>query len=538
MTATLWTPPRDLVLPETFKGRPVELDRVVPRICHYSPYAFSSGLEAIELAASAGLVLDPWEQLVIQLGLGETAAGRWAAFQVGLLVSRQNGKGSILEALELFWLFGTGERLIGHSAHEYRTAMEAFRRVLALVENTDYLRKKVKRVMQSTGEEGMELLTGQRLRFLARSKGAGRGFTFGKLVWDEAYALTETQQEAQLPTLSAVENPQIWITSSPPLTSDTGGPLFTLRRLALAGTAGIVYLDYGCEGTLDKLDEIDLDNHDLWRQANPAETVGRITIETMQRERVSMGDAGFARERLGIWPPDLTQGFGVITKEQWERLLDPRSGSDQWQPGDFPAPDIPVDILARLKPPTLLVDRPAIGADVSPRVSGQPAASIGLAQRRADGRRHIEVIKKGTGTGWLVSSLVKLVQVTNGAIVIDPGSPAGSILGELEAALKAAGIDVDVHLIKMTVRDVAQAFGMIYDAATDTGDQPTIAHLGQSELTLAVGGAVTRNVGEGKAWAPRDSAVDITGLVAVTDAIWALDRLPDLQESVPMVMWA
>lgn len=533
----IWTPPRDLVLPEMFNGRPVELDRVVPRLCHYTPYAFSSGLEAIELAASAGLVLDPWEQLVIQLGLGETGLGRWAAFQVVLLVSRQNGKGSILEALELFWLFGTGERLIGHSAHEYRTAMEAFRRVLSLIENTDYLRKKVKRVMQSTGEEGVELLTGQRLRFLARSKGAGRGFTFGKLVWDEAYALTESQQEAQLPTLSAVENPQIWITSSPPLTSDTGGPLFALRRLALAKALGLTYLDYGAEGSLDKLNEIDLDDHSLWRRTNPAEAVGRITIETMARERISMSDAGFARERLGIWPPDLTAGFGVITSEQWERLLDPHSGSDAWQAEDFPHPATPMRDLTRMKPPTVLTGRPAIGVDVSPRVSGQPAASIGLAQYRQDGRRHIEVIKKGTGTGWLVSDLVNLAKTTRGVIVIDPGSPAGSILASLEAAITESGLSPDV-LVKMTARDVASAFGVIYDSATDTGDQPTIAHLGQSELTLAVGGAVTRNVGEGKAWAPRDSAVDITGLVAVTNALWALDKIPDEIESVPLVVWA
>jgi hypothetical protein len=48
-----------------------------------------------------------------------------------VIVSRQNGKGAILEARELAGLFQFGEELILHSAHEYRTAMEAFRRILA-----------------------------------------------------------------------------------------------------------------------------------------------------------------------------------------------------------------------------------------------------------------------------------------------------------------------------------------------------------------------------------------------------------------------
>ena len=77
----------------------------------------SSGVEAAELAAAAGLFLDDWQRLALDVALGERADGRWAAFEVGLVVSRQNGKGSILEARELAGLFLFGGRLILHSAH-------------------------------------------------------------------------------------------------------------------------------------------------------------------------------------------------------------------------------------------------------------------------------------------------------------------------------------------------------------------------------------------------------------------------------------
>lgn len=523
---TVWEIP-----PHPLSGRIQTPEELIPRVCMVPAYAFSSGPEAIELAASASLILDPWEQLALILGLGETAEGKWAAFQIALIVARQNGKGAVLEALGLFWLFATGEALIGHTAHEYKTAMEAFRRILSLIENTDWMRKKVKKIINTNGEEGVELLpqpvviTGygpqssnqmeaRRLRFLARSKGAGRGFTFRKLIWDEAYALSEEQQEAQLPTMSAVPNPQVWLTSSPPLTSDTGVPLFKARRNA--GKPGSVFLDYGAEGSLERLEEIDLDSVALALKANP-NAPERISEEAMARERVAMGDRGYARERLCIWPPDLLAGYLVISKEQWAELADPLSGRE-----------------------VELVGSPVLAVDVAPRISGNPPASLGLAARRRDGKTHLELIKSGTGTAWLIKDTVtacKLQKIR--AIVIDPGSPAGSILGDLEAALKEA--DLEVEIIKMGARDVAQGFGMIYDAATSsTPEGRNIAHLGQEELELAVGGADKRSVGStgGFAWDQKDATVDITGLVSVTHANWGLAKLGPEVEAEPMVVWA
>lgn len=519
------------------------MDRVVPRVCHFPRYAFSSGLEAIELAASAGLTLDPWQQLAIQLGLGETAEGRWAAFQVALIVARQNGKGAILEALALFWLFGTNERLIGHSAHEYKTAMEAFRRVLSLITNTDYLRKKVKKVINTNGEEGIELLNGNRLRFMARSKGAGRGFSFDKLIWDEAYALTGEQQDAQLPTMSAMPNPQVWLTSSPPLNSASGEALFKLRRLAEEKAGSLAFLDYGLAGSLDALEEVDLDDRDSWIKANPA-APHRISMEAMQRERDSMGLVGFARERLCIWPPDLSAGFTVISKQQWDALKDPYSGT-QWL-DELPAaywiiPGVPAAATFGRTAPTALVKRPALAVHVSPRNQGQVTASISLAQQRHDGKRHIELIKYGTGTSWLVANLVALARSSNAcAIGIDPGSPAGSILADLEAALTGAGMDTTL-IVKMTSRDVAQAFGMIYDAATGTDEEArNVIHLGQSELDLQVASAGTRPVGtDGRTWDQRNAAIGITGLISATHALFALAQRGNEPEFImPMMGYA
>ncbi|AEK09394.1 terminase [Mycobacterium phage LittleE] len=101
-----------------------------PRIW-LSPEAKSSaGQEAIDLAAACGLILDPWQELCLHEALKESEelvqlesgawVKKWAASSFGLVVSRQNGKGSILEALELAGLILFGERLIIHSAHEFK----------------------------------------------------------------------------------------------------------------------------------------------------------------------------------------------------------------------------------------------------------------------------------------------------------------------------------------------------------------------------------------------------------------------------------
>jgi len=506
---------------------------------------FDAGRQAAELAASAGLILDPWEQLCLVLGLAETKLARWAAFTVALIVARQNGKGAVLEALELFWLFLRGERLIGHSAHEYKTAMEGFRRVLWLIDSNDWLRKRVKKVVNTNGEEGIELLTGQRLRFMARSKGAGRGFTFHKLIWDEGYALTREQQDAQLPTMSAVDSPQIWITSSPPLTSDTGEVLFQIRRTALALGTEVTFLDYGAAGSLDALEEINLDDRELWKRTNPSEvhagTGHGVSVETMARERAVMSDAGFARERLCIWPPDMSEGFGVITDEQWKAMLDPHSGSEEWHLDPDEAARIAgehtVAELARLKPPTALVGRPVISIDVSPRNQGQVRASLALASRRYDGRHHIEVLARDSGTAWVLPWLRRfLLAVPIAGFAIDPGSPAGSLLADIENLFEELGLNKDL-IMRMTSQSVASAFGIMYDAAQET--TPSVLHLDQAELALAVGGAVKRTVGtDGYGWDRKNSAADITPLVAVTHANWGLSQVPAEIEDEPLVVWA
>ena len=123
-----------------------------PRVSSYPPFPTSAGQDAVDLAASAGLHLYPWQQDVLRLSLGERPDGTWATPDVGLIVPRQNGKGTVLEARELAGLFLFGESIL-HTSHEFKTSMDHYRRIERLIRQTPDLHRKVAAYPKAPGTE-------------------------------------------------------------------------------------------------------------------------------------------------------------------------------------------------------------------------------------------------------------------------------------------------------------------------------------------------------------------------------------------------
>ncbi|WP_189059599.1 terminase [Longimycelium tulufanense] len=473
-----------------------------PRVELGPPAVHTYGPEAAELLRRAGQPPDFWQERALDRLLGVREDGKWACFEYGEMVSRQNGKGCILEGRALAGLLLLGEQLIMWSAHEYKTAMESFRRVLTLLRRlgtpiTDNLIDVggiLLKVINTNGEESVERLdTGQRLKFIARSKSSGRGFSGDLNLIDETFAYTGVQHAALMPTMNARPNPQIIYTSTPPLDNDSGDVLYSLRaRGEAGGDDSLGWRDWGIAGDLDNLTDIDLDDRSLWAASNPALGI-RITEETILRLRRSMGDVEFAREILGIWPKPRVGG-GAIDTELWTALADPRSR---------------------------LVDPIAFAVDTTPE---RAFTSIAAAGRREDGLLHVEIVDHRAGTGWAIDRVVELRDRWHPcAVVIDAGGPAGSLIAPIEAK----GVDVTLT----TARDVAQACGQIYDAITDRNGT-TLRHLDQPVLNAAIAGAQRRPLGDAWAWARRGLSVDISPLVAVTLAAWGHTTRAHIEDQV------
>lgn len=455
-----------------------------PRVESVPPRVGSLGADAVDLCAAAGLNLDPWQAYSLEQMLGQREDGLWSAFEVGLVVPRQNGKGAVLEARALAGLFLLDEQLILWSAHQFKTAREAFRRVVSYVENTPALKSRVKNVRTSHGEEGIELKTGQRLQFVARSRTSGRGFTGDVAILDECQVLDAEDIAALLPTLSTRPNPQVIYTGT---VDDNATQLRALRERALTGgDRSLCYLEWSAPEDADPADPR------VWAQANPALGI-RISEEFVSREYAAMVNDidWFKQERLSIWPkraPD-----GVFAEPVWAARVDESS-----------APLDPV----------------CFGIDVSP---DRAWASIGVAGKRPDGLTHVELVEYRRGTGWVVERVRELVdRHRTAAVVVDAGSPAGSLLADLQSAR--------VETTLTSARDYAAACGGFFDAV----DGGFLVHLGQPELTEAALAARRRPLGDAWAWSRKSAtSADIGPLVAVTLAHWASRAAPAAE---PMIL--
>jgi phage terminase large subunit-like protein len=431
----------------------------------------------------AGLVLDDWQRYVLDVSLRVRPDNRWSAFEVAMIVARQNGKGAVLEARELAGLYLDlpDEKLILHSAHEFKTCSEHFRRVLALIQGSADLDREIARIRTQTGAEAIELKNGKRLRFVARSSGSGRGFSGDLIVLDEAQRLGDEAMAALLPTLSARPDPQVWYAAS--AGTEDSVQLGRVRERGISGgDPALAFFEWSAGEGDDPADP------GTWAKANPGLGI-RITEDYVSRERAALSPDAFARERLtiGRYPQDLADAWLVIPREAWAELADPLSKA-----GD------PV----------------AFAVEVAQVAPYRKVASVAAAGARDDGRVHVEVVEHREGLEWVPGRLAELWRAHRPcAVVIDPSSHAGSLIEDVSKL----GVEV---ASPFSARDAAQACGQLQNLVTARG----LAHLGQPALDAALGGAVTRPLADARAWDRKSVSVDISPLVAVSLAAWGFTK--------------
>ncbi len=424
----------------------------------------SSGPEAVELAAQCGMRLDPWQELLLEISMAENAAGLWAASEVGLIASRQNGKNGGVEARELFGLAILHEWII-HTSHLFKTTKESYDRLMALVEgNPDVKDCLISSVASPASGYEMRFRGGGRITFIARSRSSGRGLTGDLLVCDEAQDMTDEAQGALLPVISARPGAQVWYLGSAPGLGST-----VMHRVRTRGRQGLgerfAYLEFSADP------EADLDDREGWAQANPA-LGDRITEEAIEAERASMSDEMFARERLSI-SPDLLESGGIFGKA-WAGICDP----------------------------DLQVEAELFAFDVNPERSAAAIVAIGAGPT-------VEVVDYRPGVAWLEERIIELKDRYHCRFALDKNGPAGAFVEALERKR--------VRLVELDSRDMVRACGAFFDRVMDQ----QLRIRANNDLDAAVAGAVKREVADAWAWGRKKSFYDISLLVAATAGVWA-----------------
>ena len=466
-----------------------------------------------------GMTLFDWQRRVLRCALARRGR-KWAAYEVDLIVPRQNGKNEILIALELVAANLLGVRLTIHSAHEAMTAAKHFGRFQEIVNDESpayrpeiaklFPKTKTQGFYTSNGKEHIEFANGALIEFRTRTKSAGRGFSAPLVVLDEAFDLPPKAVGALQYTMRAKPNAQFWKTSS---AAHAGSVvLHNDRRRADAAEpddSRLLYMEWGNKPGCDPADP------ETWLISNPS--IGcvapgfELELQTFRNEYASAkGDpellAEFVREVCGVPEPPL--GEGVVTViPNWDALAD--------------GPDV----ATGYKGSTIASDR-CWALAVSPVENGPQWASLGVAGKTADGRLHVEWMEHRKGTAWIVAKVVELQAKQPIPLRIHSQGPEGALI----APLQAAGVDV----LEVSSADVERATGQVI-AAADSGD---LVHLGQPSLDKAVRGAVLRTGANGAAqWSQRTSSVEITPLKAVTVAAGGVPQVVENESAfVSMIL--
>lgn len=480
---------------------------IKPRVANYPKYLTSAGGELIDLMADLNRPLDGWQAWIIERGLGqkkddETGELVMAADTCGCWVPRQNGKGDIIMALEVGWLFLFGVPLIGHSAHLYSTAAEGFIRIKTLVEENDaILGKAIKQIWSANGKQGIELTpkyNRARLLFAAREGGQGLGFSFPKLIMDEAQQLNADLMQTLVPTQSGMWDPQIWFFGTPPRSDKAW--IYTIKRMGEGAAPNVAWFDYGIE-YIDPMTEATefratVGTEETNRRTNPSMGVRRPN-RTGVRQKAAEGEMAklgvtmrFAMERNGMWLPQAREtGDNAIPPQAWSSLAAQK-------------PEVPGSI--------------AVAFHINARRTHATVMWAG----KIDGIWRVGIADHKPGVDWVPPRLLEL------KVKYAPVAFAVDARGETQIDdLKAIGIELPKDpkrprrgdLIVPGIDGMAQAFAMLVDAAT--AQIPLVLHHNEPPLNSAVS-VPARPLGGGSTF-DHKAGVEVGPACGAGLAMWA-----------------
>lgn len=463
--------------------------------------ALTYGPEVADVCARAGFEPDAQQQLGLDLIFAIRPDGKAQSFEFCVVCCRQNLKTGLFKQAALGWLFVTEQPLIVWSAHEMSTTNEARRELADLIRDAPSLRKHLKAgpndgIYDANGEERIELASGQRLLFKARTSSGGRGLAAPKLILDEAFAIKASMLGSLLPLMTAQDDPQVLYGSS--AGKEDSDALFDLRERGRdAMSPRMSYLEWlapkekcGTERCRHPKNAVALgmdcalDREHLIRAANPTISTGRIDIETIRALRQALPPAEYSRECFGWWE-ESPQSTQVIPADVWRDLVSPNP----------PADDVAPDALA--------VD-----------MSHDRIISIAGCWNLDDGRKHVEILALDHAQDtlgaveWLGERAGRRIPV-----VIDSISPAAT----MAPALKTKRVNVIVS----TAPDMGKACGGFYDDAIGG----RLTHAGQDQLDDALAGAQKRAIRDAGLWGwdRKDASINLSPLVAVTLARFGAD---------------
>lgn len=484
------------------------VDLVEPAYRNVPEYVRSYGPEVAELCGQLGYVADAEQRMVLDDLFGVDAGDVPVCFEFAVVAPRQNLKTFCGVMAALGWLFIDDAETVVWTSHLMTSSLESMRQIVDLISSSPALRSRVAHVRLTTGRERIELKPseacprGQRLLFMARTSVGDklRSMTVDKIIFDEAFALSEDILSGFIPTTSTRSRSQLLFLSSACKPDST-----VLRSVVARGRdrdvskrARLGFVEYCApeDACVDPRCSHDvgfpgcaMDSRKFLRMANVA-AGRRIPWSYIEAERQAMPPEKFGRERLGWHDKAIDVDSRVFTRAVWSALADEMS---------------------------MVADPVSVGVYVR---RDRRSGAIAVAGYRADGLVHVEVVPAvrggreawAGGVTWVVDRVNELVESwAPRTVVVDERSAAGSIVDDMRAArIDVTGIDP---------KSFSAACGRFHDLVMDS----KVRHRGASGLAAAVTSACWKDLLDARTWDRDAPGGDISQLMAVT---FALSGLP------------
>ncbi|RRD61640.1 terminase [Leucobacter sp. OH1287] len=362
------------------------------------------------------------------------------------------------------------------------------------------LKARTKPPVRKNGQKAVRLKNGAQYQVRAANRRGGRGKAADRVVMDELREQnTWDTWSATAKANSAKFNSQLWGISN---AGDNSSVVLSEQRENLLQAVndwdskvvpGLLSVeDWAKQHSITHAlfewsapDGCAVDDVDGILQANPSIGYSHLRVEKLLTDSRTEPEHIFRTESLCQWVEAMVEPY--LPRDSWSECAD--SGSE-------------------ISPGSRLM----FAIDIS---EDRQMTYVAVAGYRDDGLIHGEVIAARAGSLWVIDFLHRLAEAQNCWDVAL--QPRGAPVSEFVAPLHDAGF---------RVVEVGGSVGLggCCGGMHDLVFQGQFKHLDQPVLNMAADFAVARHLGEVRVWDRKGSLVDIASLVAVAEAVWALEH--------------
>jgi phage terminase large subunit-like protein len=214
-----------------------------------------------------GLRLLPWQRWLAIHALELLPDGRFRFRTVLVLIARQNGKSTFLQALTLWFMWVRRAPMCLIAAQSLEKAEEVWAGAVEMAEGTPDLAAEMESPIMAAGKKELRTTFGSRCKVQTANRKGGRSLTADLVELDELREHHNWDAWAALTkTMMARANSQVWATSN--AGDDLSVVLNTLRDTGIQ-QMGDLQTDFGIFEWSGP-DDCDLDDPQSVAQANPA----------------------------------------------------------------------------------------------------------------------------------------------------------------------------------------------------------------------------------------------------------------------------